>query len=185
MFYTNFSLYNFVDPKVLYQGSSKDWLYFVLHNKIKWSDMEFLLKKDGILFNFIDESNQLKKDDVPWTGACEKHTTFFGIIIYTLTNEGNIVMDWQCGTGLLLHLCLPTLDFPFHYVHYSQSSLLLTTSLLFLSSASIIACRLLGHHIVALEHMEIFNALLLPMQDLEPPSRPAITQQVPSFHEPP
>lgn len=70
-----------------------------MHDKTKWSDVGFSLKKDDMLPNFIDGSNQLKEGDVPWRGARENNTKFLGIIISTLTNEGNIVMDWQCGTS--------------------------------------------------------------------------------------
>ena len=56
--------------------------------------MGYLLKKDGTLSNFIDDNNQLKKGNVPWKGAREKHIEFLRIIFSILTNEGDIVMDW-------------------------------------------------------------------------------------------
>ena len=71
-----------------------------MYDKMKWSDMEYLLKKDGMLSNFTNDNNQLKKGDVPWRGTCEKHSKFSEIIFSTFTNKDNIVMDWQCGTNL-------------------------------------------------------------------------------------
>ena len=72
----------------------------ILHKKTKWSDMGYLLKMDGILSNFTDDKNQLMDGDVPWRGAREKHNEFLGIILSTLTNKANIVMDWNCGTSI-------------------------------------------------------------------------------------
>ena len=71
-----------------------------LHEKTKWSDMGYSLKMDGMFFNFTDDKNQLMNGEVPWRGAHEKHSKFLGIIISTLTNEGDIVFDWQCGTDI-------------------------------------------------------------------------------------
>ena len=65
-----------------------------LHNKMKWSNMGYLLKKNNMLSNFTDENNQVKMGDVPWRGACEKQSEFLEIIFSILTNKGNIVMDW-------------------------------------------------------------------------------------------
>ena len=78
----------------------RDGFTLRLDEKTKWSDMGYLLKMDSMLSNFIDDKNQLMNGDMPWRGACEKHNEFLGIILSTLTNEGDIVFDWQCGTSI-------------------------------------------------------------------------------------
>ena len=72
----------------------------VLHEKTKWSNIGYSLKMDGMLSNFIDHKNQLMNGDVPWRGARKKHNKFLGIIFSTLTNEGDLIMDWNYGTGI-------------------------------------------------------------------------------------
>ena len=74
--------------------------WFCVINSKTWLDLEFSLERDGLLQNFTDEKNQLKGDQVPWRGAREKHSNFMQIIIESLTTEGDIVMDWQAGTGV-------------------------------------------------------------------------------------
>ena len=74
--------------------------WFAVTNSKTWIDLGFLLERDGLLQNFIDEKNQLMRDQVPWRGAREKHSSFMQIIIESLTKEGDIVMDWLCGTSV-------------------------------------------------------------------------------------
>ena len=62
-------------------------------------DMGFSIRKDGMLSNFTDETNQLMNGDKPWRGAREKNDNFLGIIFDTIRKEGDIVMDWHASTG--------------------------------------------------------------------------------------
>ena len=81
--------------------------------------------------------------------------------------------------------CLSFSFFVF-FLHYLVVSTLLNVCLLLIIGASIVVCHSLGRHIVVLERdFKIFNALLLPMQDLEPLFQPAVTCRGPVFREPP
>ena len=73
---------------------------FSITDSKTWLDLGFSLERDGLLLNFTDEKNQLMHDQVPWRGAREKHSSFMQIIIESLINEGDIVMDWQAGIGV-------------------------------------------------------------------------------------
>ena len=73
---------------------------FSVSDSKTWLDLGFSLERDGLLQNFTDKKNQLMRDQVPWRRACEKLSSFMQIIIESLTNEGDIVMDWQAGTGV-------------------------------------------------------------------------------------
>ena len=73
--------------------------FSVIDSKI-WLDLGFLLERDGLLQNFTNEKNQLMHDQVLWRGAREKHSSIMQIIIESFTKEGDIVMDWQAGTGV-------------------------------------------------------------------------------------
>jgi hypothetical protein len=41
----------------------------------------------------------MRSDGVPWRGAREKHPVFFSILLATLTDKNDVIMDWQCGVG--------------------------------------------------------------------------------------
>jgi len=67
---------------------------------MEFEKMDYNLKRDGWLNSFIDEENQLMREDgVPWRGAREKRHEFFSILFSALTDENDIVMDWQCGAS--------------------------------------------------------------------------------------
>ena len=58
------------------------------------------LQRDGWLNAFTDEKSQaMRSDGVPWRGAREKHHVFFSILLATLTDKNDVIMDWQCGVG--------------------------------------------------------------------------------------
>ena len=64
--------------------------------------MGYNLKRDGWLNSFVDVQNQcVREDGVPWRGAREKRPEFFSILFSALTDKDDIVMDWQCGVGML------------------------------------------------------------------------------------
>ena len=73
---------------------------FSIRESKKWVDLGFSIKKDGMLTNFTDETNQLMNGDKPWRGAREKNDHFLSIIFDTITQEGDIVMDWHASTGI-------------------------------------------------------------------------------------
>ena len=74
---------------------------FSITDSKTWLDLGFSFERDSLLQNFMDEKNQLMRDQVPWRGAHEKQSSFMQIIIESLTKEGDIVMDWQAGIGVL------------------------------------------------------------------------------------
>ena len=76
--------------------------WFSVTDSKTWLDLGFSLERNGLLQNFTDEKNQLMRDQVPWRGAHEKLSSFMQIIIESLTKEGDIVMDWQASTCVLL-----------------------------------------------------------------------------------
>lgn len=154
---------------------------FSVRESKKWVDMGFSIKKDGMLSNFTDDTNQLMNGDKPWRGAREKNDHFLSIIFDTITQEGDIVMDWHASTGIS---CL--IPFLSPCSRFTQKRFF-KPSELYLPGASIAACRSSGRHIVAVERdTEIFNAVLLPLRDLEPPSqRPESSRhRPPTFEEP-
>ena len=58
------------------------------------------LQRYGWLNAFTDEKSQaMHNDGVPWRGAREKHHVFFSILLLSLTNKNDVIMDWQCGVG--------------------------------------------------------------------------------------
>jgi len=126
------------------------------------------LQRDGWLNAFTEDESQTMRDDgVPWRGAREKHHLFFKILFATLTDKNDIIMDWQCGVGMCF-LSSSTFLSTFHFIFH-----ILYSILTFLGPSplggSILACRSLDRHIVALESdPDIFNALLLPMRDPQP-----------------
>ena len=139
---------------------------FSVRKSKKWVDIGFSIKKDGMLTNFTDDTNQLMNGDKPWRGAHEKNDHFLNIIFDTIMQEGDIVMDWHTSIGISYLI-------PF----FSPFSLSLPQkrffkpSDLYLLGASITACCSSGRHIIAVEcDTEIFNAVLLPLRDREPPS---------------
>lgn len=72
--------------------------------KVRRTDFEesgYHLQRDGWLNSFTEENSQaMRENGVPWRGAREKRPEFFSILISTLTDKNDIVMDWQAGTGL-------------------------------------------------------------------------------------
>ena len=73
---------------------------FSVTNSKTWLDLGFSLERDGLLQNFMDEKNQLMRDQVQWRGAREKLSSFIQIIIESLTRKGDIDIDWQASTGV-------------------------------------------------------------------------------------
>ena len=64
--------------------------------------MGYNLKRDGWLNNFVDAKNQsMREDGVPWRGAREKRPDFFSILFSALTDKDDIILDWQCGVGMI------------------------------------------------------------------------------------
>ena len=60
----------------------------------------YYLQRDGWLNAFTDEKSQtMRSDDIPWRGAREKYQVFFSIFFATLTDNNDVIMDWQCGVG--------------------------------------------------------------------------------------
>ena len=58
------------------------------------------LQRDGWLNVFTDEKSQVMRNDgVLWRGARVKHHVFFSILLATLTDKNDVIMDWQCGVG--------------------------------------------------------------------------------------
>ena len=147
-----------------------------------FEDMSYNLKRDGWLNNFTDVKNQSMRDNgVPWRCAREKRPEFFSIIFSALTDKDDIVLDWQCGVGsffislFLMYLFSDVLNslvfvsFPIHF-------LIITFSHLFVLGGSIIACRSIQRHIVALESdIDVFKSILLPIRE---PKQEHISQQV-------
>ena len=65
--------------------------------------MGYNLKRDGWLNSFSDVKNQSMSDDeVHRRGAREKCPKFFSIIFSVLTDNDNIILDWQCDVGSFL-----------------------------------------------------------------------------------
>jgi hypothetical protein len=97
----------------------------------------------------------------PWEASC-----FFSILLATLTDKNDVIMDWQCGVGTP-SFSISSLLWIFRYFCFTCFR---TNNLpLFALGGSITACRSLERHIVALESDPvIFNALLLPMRDSQP-----------------
>ena len=72
------------------------WIY-VLRTLKRW----VTISKWWLTEQLTEEKNQtMRKDSMPWRGACEKCHEFFSIFISALTDNDDIVMDWQCGIGL-------------------------------------------------------------------------------------
>jgi hypothetical protein len=58
------------------------------------------LQRDGWLNAFTDEKSQtMRTDGVPWIGDREKYHVFFSIVLATLTENNDVIMDWQCDVG--------------------------------------------------------------------------------------
>jgi hypothetical protein len=71
-----------------------------VYEATEFSKLGFSVEKDSLLHNFTDEDTQLLKDGtVAWRGAREKHKEFLSIIIHTLTQRHDIVLDWHAATG--------------------------------------------------------------------------------------
>ena len=41
----------------------------------------------------------MRSHGIPWRGGRKKHHVFFSILLATLTDKNDVVMDWQCGVG--------------------------------------------------------------------------------------
>ncbi len=151
-------------------------------------DKGYSLKRDGWITSFTDLNNQSMRDDgVPWRGAREKRPDFFNTLFAALTDKDDIIFDWQCGVGLSLmspffsSLSFVFVTFPFRFV-----SLTFSPSLLL--GGSIVACRSLQRHIVALESdIDVFKSILLPLRgsDHEHTSQPSAPQRGSVFAPPP
>lgn len=137
-------------------------------------DMGYSLKRDGWLNSFVDAKNQsMRGDGMPWRGAREKRSEFFSILFSALTDKDDIIMDWQCGVGVFFTSLFSDFSFVFNGVsivwffilHFSR---ILTLLHLFVLGGSIIACRSIQRHIVALESdIDIFKSILLPMREVD------------------
>ena len=135
--------------------------------------MGYNLKRDGWLNSFVDAKNQsMREDGVPWRGAREKRPDFFSILFSALTDKDDIILDWQCGVGMIsdflsisyffiLFLC-------FLLVSFSFRSHFLTFAHFIILGGSVIACRSIQRHIVALEpDIDIFKSILLPLREAD------------------
>ena len=125
------------------------------------------LQRDGWLNAFTNEKSQtMLTDGIPWRGAYEEHHLFFSIFFATLTAKNDFLMNWQYGVGMP-SLSASSLLWIFHYFFFT--SFHTHIFLLFALGGSITACHSLERHIVALESDPIiFNAILLPMCNLQP-----------------
>ena len=136
-----------------------------------FEDMSYNLKRDGWLNNFVDAKNQsMREDEVPWRGAREKCPEFFSIFLFVLTDKDDIIMNWQCGVGmfiisLLFFSLFSNILLSFVIVSLSIHSHFLTFAHLDVLGGSIIACRSIQCHIVAMESdIDIYKSILLPVQ---------------------
>ena len=122
------------------------------------------LQQDGWLNVFTNEkSHAMRNDGVSWRGAREKHHVFFSILLFSLTDKNDVIMDWQCGVGT--H-SLSASSLLWIFCNFFFTSFHTNLIHLFALGGSIAACRSLERHIEALESDPIiFNALLLPMRD--------------------
>ena len=86
--------------KIYAQPSS---LFYVLDSK-SWLGLGFLLEKDCMLQYFMNNKNKLIYNQILWRAVDEKHSSFMQIIIKSLTNKGDIIMDWQTDTSISFSL---------------------------------------------------------------------------------
>jgi hypothetical protein len=133
----------------------------------EFEDMGYNLKRDGWLNSFVDVHNQsMREEGMPWRGAREKGPDFFSILFSALTDKDDIVMDWQCGVGMFLISLFSILNLSSQLVSFSIFSRCLTFAQLVLLGGSVIACRSIQRHIVALESdIDIYKSVLLPMRE--------------------
>jgi hypothetical protein len=133
----------------------------------EFEDMGYNLKRDGWLNSFVDVHNQsMREEGMPWRGAREKGPDFFSILFSALTDKDDIVMDWQCGVGMFLISLFSILNLSSQLVSFSIFSRSLTFAQLVLLGGSVIACRSIQRHIVALESdIDIYKSVLLPMRE--------------------
>ena len=63
---------------------------------------------DHFLFNFIDASSQLMRDDgiTPWRGPRQKHPLFYQVLIDVLSKSEHIVADLSTSTCINIFFCL-------------------------------------------------------------------------------
>jgi len=134
--------------------------------------MGYNLKRDGWLNSFVDVNNQsMREDGVPWRGPREKRADFFTILFSALTDKDDIVMDWQCGVGMLFMslffiLFFLALLFLFVLVSFFFHPRILTYTQLVVLGGSVIACRSIQRHIVALESdIDVYKSVLLPLRE--------------------
>ena len=139
-----------------------------------FEDMGYNLKRDGWLNNFTDGKNQsMREDGMPWRGAREKCPEFLSIIFFALTDKDNIILDWQYGVGsFFVSLFFMSLFFDvlisFVLVPFPIHFFILTYLHFVVLGGSIIACRFIQRHIVALEsNIDIFKSIFLPMREHE------------------
>jgi hypothetical protein len=148
-------------------------------------DLGYNLKRDGWLNSFTDLKNQsVRVDGVAWRGAREKRPDFFSILFTALTDKDDIIFDWQCGVGSFF-LSKFSHFFLFGFSDFICNRFLIHFPMLIPShfvcvGGSIIACRLIQRHIVALgSDIDVFKSILLPLRepDQEQTSQPAAPQR--------
>jgi hypothetical protein len=165
-----------------FSQTRKFFIKVLVHNEsvlsVRTSEFEamgYSLKRDSWLNSFVDVNNQsMRRDGVPWRGAREKRPEFYSILFSALTDKNDIIMDWQCGIGvffvsLLHHFSFLLSDFfIFCFFQFPLVVVSLTFHYLVLLGGSVIACRSIHRHIVALESdIDIFRSILLPMRELD------------------
>ena len=136
--------------------------------------MGYNLRRDGWLNNFVDVKNQsMRGNGVPWKCAHEKRPEFFSFLLSALTDKNNIVFDWQCGVGsffislFLMYLFIDDL-ISIVLVSFAIDFFIITFSHLFVLGGSIIACRSIQRHTVALElDIDVIKSILLSIRELE------------------
>jgi hypothetical protein len=124
--------------------------------------------------------------------AREKRLDFFSIIFTALTNKDDIIFDRQCGVALFFFSKFSHF-FLFGFFDFICNRFLIHFPMLIPShfdcvGSSIIACRLIHCHIVALESdIDVFKSILLPLRepDQEHTSQPAALQRGFVFAPPP
>ena len=68
-------------------------------------DKGYNLKRDGWITSFTDVKNQSMRDDgVPWRSTRENRPDFFNTLFAALTDNDDIILDWQCGVRLFFYI---------------------------------------------------------------------------------
>ena len=77
---------------------------------------------DHFLFNFIDASSQLMRDDgiTPWRGPRQKHPLFYQVLIDVLSKSEHIVADLSTSTCINIFFAWKLFKILFHKLKHSH-----------------------------------------------------------------